>query len=132
MNKKIVIIFTILSIVTVGFLTLFIINRKSNLAPTNLPENFSIIFTETNGSINAKLYIETKSFELTSENINTFSTATYNSTKDLLWVECPKDYEMKNVVSPSNNKIFTDPILKASNLELKENSQNLIQITCQK
>lgn len=130
MNKKIIIIVSIVIFAIAGFTTLFILNNNST--PTIAPANYNILFTENNGNITAKLFIDTKIYTLTAENISTFGITTYNSTKDLLWVECPNGYQIKNPLSSSHNKIFNDPILKASNMELKQGSQNIIQITCQK
>ena len=131
MNKKLLIAIGAVVVLLAG-VGLWLILFGPKQTPLTPPSSYAMSVTEQNGTINASFAANNQVTPLSAQDLANFATITFNSPHDILWVECPAGYTLSNPFSPTKNKITNDPILKASNIELKAGAQNTLQVTCSK
>ncbi len=132
MNKKILIAVIVVFGLLIGAIIWLLLDNPKKTAPAVTPSEYSLSISEINAAVSATTIIQNSFYELASSDIGNYALITFNSTHDLMWVQCPKTYTLSSPVSSTQNKITYDPVLNAVNLELSAKNNNSLQLVCKK
>jgi len=131
MNKKILTTIVVLFIILVAA-GLFALLRKTPAAPQAELTQYTISVTENKGSVSGVVSINGNSTNLSESGVAQYALVSFNTPRDVIWVECPTGYSLSSPTSATGNKINTDTSLNASNITLNSGQQNTLAITCTK
>jgi len=135
MNKKLLICIVVGVMVIVVVILAWVLLRPAkvnNPPPASQATSYNLTVTDYNGSVSGSVVINANQTSLTESQIVSYADGSCNTPRDLRWVGCPTGYSLSNPTSVTGNKITSDPILKSTNIELKNGVQNSITITCSK
>jgi hypothetical protein len=99
---------------------------QQNVQP---PSSFTLAVNTVNGSVSGLLTMNGQTTALNRDGVEQYALVSFNSIKDILWVQCPQGYSLVNHVSSTGNK--TQFVPPSANIEILDSGQNSnLTVTC--
>ncbi len=126
MNKKIIIGISIGLVIILGLLGWLLFANSDN---DKFLTKYTISTDAANGSFKSYLVEKSNKTEISPELINNYLITSFNSPRDILWINCVEGYTASDIHSTTSSHILSDPFI-GSGMEIIEGKNNNFTLTC--